>query len=125
MLPFVIAAAASILANQQKQRREREQLYLDQLERNASRFGGNTDMAQVLERGRSINDEGANYGGALGLVGQLSSSGGGDSTSGIGGVDILPKGGSAMGDVDDLLKGWKTDDPENDDDFALLGVRRR
>lgn len=123
MLPFIIAAAASILANQQKKRQAANELYLDQLTQNAHELGGNTRMADVYNGERKIGAMGADYTGALGLIGKLGSGG---SDSGVG-ADVTPND-QTFGegsDIDSLLKGWKQDDPENDDDFALLGVRRR
>lgn len=123
MLPFIIAAAASILSNQQKKRQEANQLYLDQLTQNARELGGNTRMADLYRGEAQIGAQGADYGGALGLVGKLGGGGGSDS----GDVDVTPND-QTFGegsDLDALLKGWKQDDPNNDDDFALLGVRRR
>jgi hypothetical protein len=79
MLPFIIAAAASILANQERQRQERQQLYLKELEQNAARMGGNTQLADVYNTGRQIDAQGADYGSALGLVGQFG--GGADSSA--------------------------------------------
>ena len=121
MLPFIIAAAASILANDQKKKQEAQDLYLDQMRENAREQGGSTRMFDVTNGLRKINMQGADYGGALGLVGKL----GGGSDSGD--VDVTPND-QTFGegsDIDALLKGWKQDDPNNDDDFALLGVRRR
>lgn len=121
MLPFIIAAAASIIAAEKKRHDERQAVYLDTLKQNAHQFGGNTQMADVISANRAIGQEGANYGPALGLVGKLDGLGG-DSDPDVTPNDQTFGEGS---DIDSLLKGWKQDDPENDDDFALLGVRRR
>lgn len=70
MLPLIIMAAASILSNKQKQQKERQNIYLDQLEKNAQRAGGNTDMASIIRGEHQIDEQGADYSGLLGLVGK-------------------------------------------------------
>lgn len=146
MLPFIIAAATAIMANQKAKRQAAEDLYQQQLERQARRFGGDTSLADVYNSERKINGMSADYGGMLGLVGKLGSLGGdgggadsnpddvfGDTSYAhdAGGVQYnapVELGGSVTDSapsIDELLKGFKQDDPNNDDDFALLGVRRR
>jgi len=80
MLPWIIAAAAQILASKQKEERAKQALYLDQLKQNAHELGGNTRMADVISGEKSINDQGVDYGAALQLVGRKFG-GGDDATS--------------------------------------------
>lgn len=62
MLPLVIMAAASILSNKQKQDQARRETYLQTMEHQAQRLGGNADLAEVYDRGMQIDNMSADYG---------------------------------------------------------------
>lgn len=70
MIPFIVAAAASIVSSAMKREQEKRENYLAMLRENAQRLGGDTRMARVIDTNRQIDDQGADYGGALSLVGK-------------------------------------------------------
>jgi hypothetical protein len=81
MLPWLIMAAASVLAQNQKRQQAQAAMMLDQYKQNAIETGGSTRMADVLTNQQKINAMSTDYSNALmGMVGQSSGGGGGDSS---------------------------------------------
>lgn len=61
MIPWIIAAAAAELSNMQKKKKDSEDLYGQQLRRNAEELGGSSRPAEVIDAVRRIRSQSADY----------------------------------------------------------------
>jgi hypothetical protein len=70
MLPWILAAAAQLLSNKQKQREASRQNYSNQLRMNAQELGGNTRVADEIGQRQQIDSMSADYTNLLPLIGR-------------------------------------------------------